>query len=104
MDDISQISHLKIRGVSQLEKEIKETKNVKNKIIDKVAIHRNEETNEMEHYDNHSYEIQSQSNSKSTNRLLAAQKNQRINFANINYADQFVDEIIAKHVDATELI
>ena len=48
MGDLTNIHHLKIEGVSQLEKEIVETRNLRYKVIDKQALHRNEQTGEIE--------------------------------------------------------
>ena len=39
---------LRLEGVSQFEKEIRETKHLQNKIIDFKALHRNEQTDEIE--------------------------------------------------------
>ena len=46
--DMQQINFLKLEGVSQLEKEIRETKDLSHKIIDFKALHRNEQTDEIE--------------------------------------------------------
>ena len=37
-----------MKGVSQLEKEILETKDIEEKVIDQAALHRNEMTEEVE--------------------------------------------------------
>lgn len=46
--DLQDICFLKVDGISQLEKEIKECKNIPHKIIDFKALHRNEQTDEIE--------------------------------------------------------
>ena len=48
MEDVSDICYLQIKGKSQLEKEIVETRNIQNKVIDFQALHRNEQTHEIE--------------------------------------------------------
>ena len=48
MEKISDLCYLKIKGVSQLNKEIAETKNIQNKFNDQMALHRNEMTDEIE--------------------------------------------------------
>ena len=48
LSDISDLCYLQIKGQSQLEKEIRETQNIQNKLFDESAIHRNEITHEME--------------------------------------------------------
>lgn len=45
---MNDICFLSVKGQSQLEKEIKETKNIVNKIVDLQALHRNEVTHEIE--------------------------------------------------------
>lgn len=51
LDDIQSICHLQLKGINQFKKEIIETKNIKNKIIDISALNRNEETMEVENED-----------------------------------------------------
>lgn len=46
--DVNDLCFLKVQGISQFEKEIRETKNIPNKIIDMKALHRNEQTDEVE--------------------------------------------------------
>ena len=53
--DMKDIHFLKLDGVSQLEKEIRETKHLQNKIIDFKALHRNEQTDEIEGEDLESF-------------------------------------------------
>jgi len=48
MPDVNNICFLSIKGQSQLEKEINETKHIANKIVDLQALHRNEVTLEIE--------------------------------------------------------
>ena len=48
LNDISDLCYLQIKGQSQLEKEIRETQKIRNKIFDESALHRNEMTHEME--------------------------------------------------------
>ena len=51
MPDLDNIGFLYVTGKSQLEKEINETKNIDNKILDRKALHRNEVTGELENFD-----------------------------------------------------
>jgi hypothetical protein len=48
MSDISNLCFLQVTGKNQLEKEIRETKDINKKMFDKTALHRNEMTHEME--------------------------------------------------------
>ena len=48
MKSFEDINFLKVKGVSKLAKEIAETHQIEQKLIDKVALHRNEKTNEYE--------------------------------------------------------
>ena len=43
-----QLVHLQVRGRNQLLKEIVETHTIEDKVIDLLALHRNENTNELE--------------------------------------------------------
>jgi hypothetical protein len=49
--DTTQLCFLRVDGQSQLEKEIRETRDLKDKRIDYKALHRNEETREVEGFD-----------------------------------------------------
>ena len=48
MRSVTDICFLQIKGVNKFEKEINETKGILCKIIDKDALHRNEQTEEVE--------------------------------------------------------
>lgn len=48
MQNINDLCFLRVNGVSKLEKEINETKDILCKVIDKDALHRNEITKEIE--------------------------------------------------------
>ena len=48
MATVKDLCHLQVKGRSQLAKEIEETKDLENKIIDLDALHRNEATQEVE--------------------------------------------------------
>ena len=48
MQNINDLCFLQVNGVSKLEKEINETKDILCKVIDKDALHRNEITQEIE--------------------------------------------------------
>lgn len=48
MPTYNDMCFLKVKGVSQLEKEIEETRNMPNKVVDMNALHRNEITHEVE--------------------------------------------------------
>jgi hypothetical protein len=48
MQNPKDICYLQVNGVNQLEKEIIETKNIADKVIDLAALHRNEMTEEIE--------------------------------------------------------
>jgi hypothetical protein len=49
MSNIDDLGFLQVYGVNKLEKEIKETRNIKGKTFDRYALHRNELTGEEEH-------------------------------------------------------
>ena len=48
MSNINDIYYLQVNGESQLEKELRETSGLANKVIDLTALHRNEQTQEVE--------------------------------------------------------
>ena len=48
MKNIQNLANLKIVGMNQLQKEIKELKDISDKKIDELGLHRNEETLEIE--------------------------------------------------------
>lgn len=48
MDSFHDITFLKVQGINQLSKEIAETQDIDEKMIDTAALHRNEQTDEIE--------------------------------------------------------
>ena len=48
MSDITNLCFLQVTGQNQLEKELRETKDIHKKVFDITALHRNEVTHEME--------------------------------------------------------
>ena len=52
MSDLNDLVYLQVRGKNQLFKEIEECQGIENKVIDHMALHRNEITNEYEAMEN----------------------------------------------------
>ena len=48
MTDLNDIAYLQVNGRSQLDKELTETRGLQRKVIDYAALHRNEQTQEVE--------------------------------------------------------
>ena len=48
MSDITNLCFLQVKGQNQLEKELREMKDIHKKVFDISALHRNEMTHEME--------------------------------------------------------
>ena len=51
MGNVNNLCFLQVKGKNQFEKEILETKEITHKVIDKEALHRNENTHEIEGMD-----------------------------------------------------
>ena len=51
MGNVNNICFLQVKGKNQFEKEILETKEITHKVIDQTALHRNENTHEIEGMD-----------------------------------------------------
>jgi hypothetical protein len=51
MGNVNNLCFLQVKGKNQFEKEILETKEITHKVIDKTALHRNENTHEIEGMD-----------------------------------------------------
>ena len=51
MGNVNNLCFLQVKGKNQFEKEILETKDIINKVIDQTALHRNENTHEIEGMD-----------------------------------------------------
>jgi hypothetical protein len=51
MSEINDICYLQVKGKNQFEKEMQETRFIKQKVIDSSALHRNEDTQEIEGFE-----------------------------------------------------
>ena len=115
MPDLDNIGFLYVTGKSQLEKEINETKNIDNKILDRKALHRNEITGELENFDedqciiknceddsNSSYNSIDEIRNIDISKML--QKGISKEYQKVKNFGKHVDEIIYEQIDKTELL
>ena len=65
MGNVNNVCFLQIKGKSQFEKEILETKEITQKVIDQTALHRNENTQEIEGIDDDEHGLKHFTNTQS---------------------------------------
>lgn len=106
LNDVTELSSLKVNGISKLYKEIREVRNIENKFHDALAQHRNEQTNEIEGMSivpKTTSMIGVPMNVDSTQFSEISPRSLNKMQSNINYTAHKVDETLVSHLSSRQL-